>query len=92
VGEDGHTASLFPDQIHDESKLVHAVYNAPKAPSERISLSKKALAQSVKIIILVTGHGKKSAVQQWQKGVELPVTQIRAINGVDVLIDQDATP
>jgi len=92
IGEDGHTASLFPGQLHNENELTHAVFNAPKAPSERVSLSKKALADSDKVIILVTGAGKKSAVQQWQRGEALPVAQIRAINGVDVLIDRDAMP
>lgn len=92
IGEDGHTASLFPGQQYDENKLVHAVYNAPKPPSERVSLSKKAFFQSRKLIILVTGAGKKTAVSQWQQGEDLPVAQLNAINGVDVLIDNDAQP
>ena len=92
IGEDGHTASLFPGHLHNENELTHAVFNSPKPPPERVSLSKKALADSDKVIILVTGAGKKSAVQQWQEGEALPVAQIDAINGVDVLIDRDALP
>jgi len=92
IGEDGHTASLFPGHQHNESELCHAVYDSPKQPSERVSMSKQALARSEQVIILVTGRGKKSAVQQWQQGDVIPVAQIKAINGVDVLIDQAAMP
>ena len=92
MGEDGHTASLFPGHRHNENELTHAVYNSPKPPSERITLSKQALARSEQVMILVTGSGKKTAVQQWRQGEAIPVAQIEAINGVNVLIDQDAMP
>lgn len=92
IGEDGHTASLFPGHQHDENELTHAVYNSPKPPLERVSLSKQALARSEQLLILVTGAGKKTAVQQWQQGEEIPIAQIEAMNGVDVLIAQDAMP
>lgn len=91
IGEDGHTASLFPDHQHDESQLTHAVYNSPKAPPERVTLSKKTISQSAEVIILVTGKNKQSAVQQWQQGEPLPVAQIQAAR-VSVLIDDDAQP
>lgn len=92
MGEDGHTASLFPGHEHNENELAHAVYNSPKPPPERVSLSQKALAQSEHLYILVTGSGKKEAVQQWQQRSPLPIAQVQALNGVDVLIDQDAQP
>ncbi|MCK5648827.1 MAG: 6-phosphogluconolactonase [Gammaproteobacteria bacterium] len=92
MGEDGHTASLFPGHQHNENELTHAVYDSPKAPSERVTLSKQTLARSEQVMILVTGSGKKTAVQQWQQGEAIPVAQIEAMNGVDVLITQDAMP
>lgn len=104
MGEDGHTASLFPGHIHDETELVHAIHNAPKAPSERVSLSKKAIMESHDVIILVTGISKKTAVQQWlQQGLQqelqqnpeeqlLPIAQIQAAHNLNVLIDNDAQP
>ncbi|TNF98511.1 MAG: 6-phosphogluconolactonase, partial [Gammaproteobacteria bacterium] len=39
MGEDGHTASLFPGQKHDPDELVHAIHQAPKPPPDRLSLS-----------------------------------------------------
>jgi len=92
IGEDGHTASLFPGHQHNDNELTHAVYNSPKPPSERVTMSKQTLAHSEKILILITGHGKKTAVQQWQQGEALPIAQIVAMNGVDVLISQDVMP
>ena len=91
IGEDGHTASLFPGHEYNEHELVHAISNSPKPPSERVSLSKKALFQSLKLVVLVTGAGKQTAVKKWQAGDELPITQIDALNGIDVLIDNDAS-
>ncbi len=92
IGEDGHTASLFPGHQHNESELTHAVYDSPKPPLERVTLSKQTIARSEQVMILVTGSGKKTAVKQWQQGEALPVAQIRAMNGVDVLIEQEAMP
>lgn len=92
IGEDGHTASLFPGHQHIENEFTHAVYNSPKPPSERVTLSRQTLARSEQVLILVTGSGKKTAVQQWQQGKAIPVAQIEAIDGVDVLIAQDAMP
>lgn len=92
IGEDGHTASLFPGHLHNENELTHAVFNSPKPPSERVSLSNRALSDSAKVMILVTGAGKKTAVQHWQHGEPLPVSKIRSLQGVDVLIDKEALP
>ena len=39
MGEDGHTARLFPGQQHYPEELVHTVHNAPKPPPDRVSLS-----------------------------------------------------
>ena len=92
MGEDGHTASLFPGQQHNENEITHAVYDSPKPPPERVTMSKQTLAHSEQVMILITGSGKKEAVQKWQAGEVIPIAQIEAMNGVDILIDQDAMP
>ena len=92
VGEDGHTASLFPDHQHNEAELVHAVYNAPKPPSERVSISKKTMQGSHDVLMLVTGTNKKNAVRQWQNGASIPAAQIQAAHSVKILISDDAQP
>lgn len=90
MGEDGHTASLFPGQQHPAEELVHAVHNAPKPPPDRVSLGQRALSDARQVLILVTGGGKRDAVKAWKAGDTLPVASIRAHTGVDVLIDRDA--
>lgn len=90
MGEDGHTASLFPGHEHPVDELVHAVFNSPKPPPERISLSAKALSNTESLLFIVTGVGKKMAVQQWQTGFQLPVCKVKPEAGVDVYIDRPA--
>ena len=90
MGEDGHTASLFPGQQHSASQLVHAVHNAPKPPPDRVSLGRAALCNAQHVLILVTGAGKQEAVSRWKAGHTLPVAEIAGWNGVDVLMDRAA--
>jgi len=90
MGEDGHTASLFPDHRHESGRLVVGVTGAPKPPPERISLSYTALAKTRNMLVLVTGSGKRSAVARWRAGESLPVASLECAAGVDVLLDEDA--
>jgi 6-phosphogluconolactonase len=87
MGEDGHTASLFPGHTHDPAELVHAVHDAPKPPPDRVSLGLAALNDAEEVIILVTGEGKRDAVARWRAGASLPVAQVQGRHGVDVYID-----
>ncbi len=90
MGEDGHTASLFPGQTHPPDGLVHPVYQAPKPPPERVSLSTAALSRADEILILVTGAAKRQAVAAWRSGEALPVATIGGETPVDVLLDREA--
>jgi len=90
MGEDGHTASLFPGQDHPESELVHPVHHAPKPPPDRVSLGFAALNDAEQVIILVTGANKQAAVEQWCSGAGLPVAGVHGHAGADVYIDADA--
>ncbi|MCD2449364.1 6-phosphogluconolactonase [Methylicorpusculum oleiharenae] len=90
MGEDGHTASLFPGHVNSPDETVHAIYNSPKPPPERVSLSAKTLSQTRQLLFLVTGEGKRDAVQQWRQGIILPVALIRPESGVDVYVDAAA--
>lgn len=90
MGEDGHTASLFPGHKHPDNKWVVPVFNAPKPPPERVSLTTQALAQSRQLLFLVTGEGKSQAVKQWRHGVDLPVRHITSLGEAEILIDQAA--
>jgi 6-phosphogluconolactonase len=90
MGEDGHTASLFPGHQHREEELAHAVYNSPKPPPERVSISAKALSTTQQLIFLITGANKQEAVKKWRSGQDLPVASIVPKTPVDIYIDRDA--
>lgn len=67
IGPDGHTASLFPNDENaasqDDSVLVVATGSAPKAPAERISLSRACISQQLEgRIVFVAGGREKNAI------------------------------
>ncbi|TCJ11774.1 6-phosphogluconolactonase [Parasulfuritortus cantonensis] len=93
LGEDGHTASLFPG--HDwgtaaDAPDTLAVFDAPKPPPERVSLSARRLSEARRVLFLAGGAGKRAAVAAWRGGAAIPAAAIRPAAGVDVLIDQSA--
>lgn len=59
LGEDGHIASLFPGMNPDLSTQHCVAIAPPIAPSQRISLSLKMLAESEQIVLVVTGETKR---------------------------------
>ena len=84
LGEDGHTASLFPNQPVDNSALAVPVFDAPKPPAERITMSQNRLNDTHEVMFLVTGGGKQYAVDNWRNNVAIPATLIAPVCGVDV--------
>ncbi len=81
VGEDGHTLSLFPrhESLLPSADLVIPVHNSPKPPSDRISLSLRALQGAQHTLILAAGADKKDAVANAQKNINLPVALAASI-------------
>lgn len=78
MGEDGHTASLFPGNPALESTAsVVPVFDAPKPPPERVSLGVNALNAARERIFLVAGAGKRDALERLTHGA-LPVSRIAA--------------
>jgi 6-phosphogluconolactonase len=85
LGEDGHTASLFPGHVHPEARPVVPVYNAPKPPAKRVSLNACALSQTGQVLVVVTGVEKREALGKWQKGEKLPISTITAMHKLVVI-------
>jgi 6-phosphogluconolactonase len=92
MGEDGHTASLFPGHQHPPDALVSPVRGAPKPPAERVTLGVAALTGARQLLVLVTGAGKRAAMQRWRAGGELPVAQVASADNVLLLLDREAAP
>jgi 6-phosphogluconolactonase len=90
LGEDGHTASLFPDgnaALAAEARDVLPVEDAPKPPRERVTMSAARLSRAHNVMFLVSGVSKRDAVRRWRRGDDLPAAHIVPAAGVDVLID-----
>ena len=90
LGEDGHTASLFPGRewgVESDSPDTLAVLDAPKPPAQRVSLSAARLSRSRQVLFLVSGESKRDAVARWRAGENIPARAITPEKGVDVLIE-----
>jgi 6-phosphogluconolactonase len=92
LGSDGHTASLFQDASPPDDSLVQPVLHAPKAPSQRVTLSAAALSQSREILVLVTGQEKRAALKAWQQGKKLPISTLQPLGDLTVIYDRKADP
>ncbi len=87
VGEDGHTASLFPENpwgTTPDSASVLVVQNAPKPPPDRITLSANRLSAARAVWFMVSSDNKRDALRRWQAGESIPARAIRPANGVDM--------
>lgn len=66
VGEDGHTASLFPGHpaLLETCRWVVPVLNAPKPPPVRITLTRPVINHARSVAFVVLGAGKANMVRK----------------------------
>jgi len=64
LGEDGHTASLFPGAtiLRDHQRMIAAT-QSPKDPPNRMTMTLAAINRASVILFLVTGVGKAGVVR-----------------------------
>ena len=95
MGEDGHTASLFPGRdwgTAPDSPDVLAVHAAPKPPPGRVSLSAARLNRSAKVWFGITGSSKREALARWKSGAVLPVSVVQGKQETVAWLDGAALP
>lgn len=93
IGEDGHTASLFPGKpaLGETDRLVAPVPEAGLEPFvPRITLTFPALASSRHVLFLVTGAGKHRALARLAAGEALPAGRVTSQGDVAWLLDEAA--
>ena len=93
IGEDAHTASLFPDNpALDDARTIVPVHDAPKPPPERTSLSLGTLSAARQRLILVTGSGKRDALAAClaEPSKAAPSSLLPGA-GTTLLVDRDAS-
>ncbi|WP_350285468.1 6-phosphogluconolactonase [uncultured Croceitalea sp.] len=96
MGDDGHTASIFPHQINlwnAEDHCVVAVH--PESGQKRVSINGTVINKAKEVIFLVTGSNKAEKVEEIhnQKGAYLkyPATLVQPESGRLVwFMDADA--
>ena len=67
MGEDGHVASLFPDEpdvLISDRAIYRAVKNSPKPPPNRVTLGYAVIAVAKQVWVLVSGAGKEAALRE----------------------------
>ena len=95
LGEDGHTASLFPGHASKSLNIDNTVYyvmDSPKPPAQRITLSSQRLSKSRQVMFLVSGKSKSGALASWLAGEDIPAAAITPRSGVDIAVSMDAWP
>jgi 6-phosphogluconolactonase len=89
LGEDGHTASLFPGverAVGTPPATVIPIFHAPKPPPLRVSLTAQRLSLAAQVAFLVRSEDKRAAIENWRSGASLPAAEIRPSSGVDVFL------
>lgn len=89
LGEDGHTASLFPGDLAacGSLELTVAVTNAPKPPPQRVTMSPACLGKAGAVWFIVTGASKERVLREWLAGAPLPPGLIQPQAGIDIYTD-----
>lgn len=96
MGEDGHTASLFPAMPGlDETRRLVIAAVGPKPPPSRVTLSLGALNAARAVAFLVVGAGKATMLARVLAELEierptLPAAMVRPESGVLVWFVDDA--
>jgi len=96
IGDDGHTASIFPDRMDllNANCICEAVIH-PVNGQSRITLTGKPLLKAKKLIVLATGQSKSTVISKIMNNTPesktFPAAQIlRLRNNADWYIDKEA--
>jgi 6-phosphogluconolactonase len=91
VGNDGHTASLFPrNPVLAERKRWAAEVSDPSVPEPRVTLTIPTLESSGEIGFLVTGPEKNAIVARLSQDEELPAARIHPAGRLRWFLDRAA--
>ena len=83
LGNDGHTASIFPNQINSAPEELCKIAIHPETNQKRISLTLKAINQGSEILFLVAGKNKAEMVHHIleTKNKKFPATHVNPKQG-----------
>ena len=94
MGEDGHTASLFPGSpaLQEAQALVYYVHDAPKPPPERVTLTLPVINAARAVLFMVQGASKRDALGRvLQRDPALPASRVEPVDGeLQFIVDRAA--
>jgi 6-phosphogluconolactonase len=94
LGEDGHTASLFPgsDALDESRALVRAIHDAPKPPPDRLTLTIPVLNAARAVLCMVQGASKHEALARvLRRDPALPASRVQPVGGeLQFIVDRAA--
>jgi 6-phosphogluconolactonase len=95
VGEEGHTASIFPHSpaVHESARTVVAVRDCPKPPPTRVSLTLPMIRRSAEVWLMTTGEAKAEPVTSALAGAseqDIPAAGARGQRDTLWILDQKA--
>lgn len=81
-GDDGHTASLFPDTpvVDVDDRIASEVF-VPQLDQWRVTLTMPVIRAAKLRIVLATGESKRRVIEEVRNGADYPVA--RATKGVE---------
>ncbi len=97
LGEDGHTASIFPDQINLWSAIKPCVVTThPRSGQKRVSITGTLINAAKRVSFIVSGENKSQIVNEivMKEGcyMEYPAFYVSPASGnLEWFLDQDAT-
>jgi 6-phosphogluconolactonase len=94
VGDDGHTASLFPgtDVLQVEDRIAAAVF-VPKLDMRRVTITKPVIRAAKMQMVLAAGASKRPILEQIRAGADYPIAQATRDAGETWwLVDRAAAP
>jgi 6-phosphogluconolactonase len=85
LGEDGHTASIFPNQTHlFESEMLFEATQNPYNKQNRITATGKFINHAAMVVFLVTGSAKadmvESIINNKKEAINLPSSMVKPLN------------
>lgn len=85
LGEDGHTASLFPGHplLQETTRWVAPIFDSPKPPPARITLTLPVINQARAVVFIAAGAGKADALAEifGDHEIRLPAKLVKPTNG-----------
>lgn len=94
LGEDGHTASIFPGSpaLEYPQALLYRVEDAPKPPPRRVTMTLPVLNAARAVLFTVQGAGKRDALARvLRRDPALPASHVQPVDGeLQFIVDKAA--